>query len=101
VQLYVADTATGVTLPAQQLVGFARVDVKPGASETVTFVVPMSLLGYTGLSGEFVIEPGPVEVSVGSSSSDIRSSAKFTITGKTRVIKGEERAFLSKAKVGS
>jgi hypothetical protein len=39
-------------------------------------------------------------VSAGSSSSDIRSSAKFTITGKTRVIKGEERAFLSVATVG-
>lgn len=26
VQLYAADTATGVTLPAQQLIGFARVD---------------------------------------------------------------------------
>jgi beta-glucosidase len=101
VQLYAADTATGVTLPAQQLIGFARVDLEPGASETVTFEVPLTVLGYTGLSDEFVIEPGLVEVSVGSSSSDIRSTAKFTITGKTRVIKGEERAFLSVAKVGS
>jgi beta-glucosidase len=61
----------------------------------------MSVLGYTGLSGEFVIEPGPVEVSAGSSSSDIRSSAKFTITGQTRAIKGEDRAFFSVATVGS
>ena len=35
VQLYAADTATGVTLPAQQLIGFARVDLEPGASKTV------------------------------------------------------------------
>jgi beta-glucosidase len=101
VQLYAADTATGVTLSAQQLIGFARVDLKPGASKTVSFVVPMSLLGYTGLSGDFVMEPGPVEVSAGSSSSDIRSSVTFTVTGKTRVINGEERAFLSVATVGS
>jgi beta-glucosidase len=84
-----------VTLPAQQLIGFARVDSEPGASKTVSFAVPISLLAYTGHSGELVMEPGPVEVSAGSSSSDIRSSAKLTITGKTRVIKGEERAFLS------
>jgi beta-xylosidase len=84
VQLYAADTATGVTLPAQQLVGFARVDLEPGGSKTVSFAVPMSLLAYTGLSGELVMEPGPVEVSVGSSSSDIRSSAMFTVTGQTR-----------------
>jgi beta-xylosidase len=35
VQLYAADTATGVTLPAQQLIGFARVDLEPGESKTV------------------------------------------------------------------
>jgi beta-glucosidase len=101
VQLYAADTATGVTLPAQQLIGFARLDLEPGASKTVSFVVPMSVLAYTGLSGDVVVEPGPVEVSAGSSSSDIRSSAKFTVTGQTRVISGEERAFLSVATVGS
>lgn len=32
VQLYAADTATGVTLPAQQLTGYARLDLEPGAS---------------------------------------------------------------------
>jgi beta-glucosidase len=100
VQLYAADTAIGVTLPAQQLIGFARVNLEPGESETVSFVVPMSLLAYTGLSGKLVMEPGPVEVSAGSSSSDIRSSAKFSVAGKTRTIKGEERAFLSTATVG-
>jgi hypothetical protein len=47
------------------------------------------------------MEPGPVELSAGSSSSDIRSSAKLTVTGKTRAIKGEDRAFLSEATVGS
>jgi beta-glucosidase len=101
VQLYAADTATGVTLPAQQLIGFARVDLEPGASRTVSFVVPMSLLAYTGLSGELVMEPGPVQLSAGSSSSDIRSNATFTVTGQMRVIRGEDRAFLSVAAVGS
>jgi beta-xylosidase len=101
VQLYAADTATGVTLPAQQLIGFARVDLEPGASKSVAFVVPMSLLAYTGVSGELVMEPGPVEISVGASSSDIRSSATFTVTGKTRTIRGKDRAFFSVATVGS
>jgi beta-xylosidase len=60
VQAYAADTATGVTLPAQQLIGFARLDLEPGASQTVTFTVPISVLAYTGLSGDLVMEPGPV-----------------------------------------
>jgi beta-xylosidase len=101
VQLYAADTATGVTLPAQQLVGFLRVDLEPGASKTVSFAVPISLLAYTGLSGELVMEPGPVEFSAGSSSSDIRSSATLNVTGETRTLRGEDRAFLSVATVGS
>jgi beta-glucosidase len=101
VQLYAADTATGVTLPAQQLIGFARVDLEPGASKTVSFEVPMSQLAYTGASGDLVMEPGPVDLSAGSSSSDLRSSATFTVTGQTRSIKGKERAFLSAATVGS
>ena len=101
VQLYAADTATGVTLPAQQLIGFARVDLEPGATKSVSFAMPMSVLAYTGLSGELVMEPGPVEVSAGSSSDDIRSKANLTVTGKTRVIKGEDRKFLSVATVGS
>jgi beta-glucosidase len=61
----------------------------------------MSVLAYTGISGDLIMEPGPVEMSAGSSSSDIRSSAKVTVTGKTRSIRGEERAFLSIATVGS
>jgi beta-glucosidase len=75
------------------------VDLKPGASRTVTLAVPVSVLGYTGLSGEFMIEPGPVEIRAGSSSSDIRSKATFTITGRTRVIDGKDRAFFSVATV--
>ena len=101
VQLYAADTATGVTLPAQQLIGFARIDLEPGKSKTVNFVVPLSVLAYTGISGETVMEPGPIEVIAGSSSSDIRSTAKFHVTGKTQTIKGEDRAFLSVATVGA
>jgi beta-xylosidase len=88
VQLYAADTATGITLPAQQLIGFARIELEPGESKTVTFAVPMGLLAYPGLSGELVMEPGPVELSGGSSSDDIRSSATFTVTGDTRAIRG-------------
>jgi beta-glucosidase len=95
VQLYAADTATAVTLPAQQLVGFERVDLEPGGSKTISFVVPLSVLAYTGASGDLVMEPGPIEVSVGRSSSDIKSMATLNVTGRTRVIRGEDRAFLS------
>jgi hypothetical protein len=87
-------------LPTQQLIGFTRVDLEPGASKTVSFVVPLSVLAYTGLANELVMEPRPVEFSAGSSSDDLRSKATLTVTGKTRTIRGEERKFLSVATVG-
>lgn len=40
VQLYAADTASGVTLPAQQLIGFARVDLEPGATKSASWRYP-------------------------------------------------------------
>ena len=61
----------------------------------------ISLLAYTGLSGDLVMEPGPVEVSAGSSSSDIRSHAKFNVTGETHVVDPADRAFLSETTVGA
>jgi hypothetical protein len=42
-----------------------------------------------------------LELSIGSSLDNIRSTAKFTVTGKTSTVKGEDRAFLSAATVGS
>jgi len=44
---------------------------------------------------------GPIDVSVGSSSSDIRSRATVNVIRQTRVIRGENRAFLSTTTVGS
>ncbi|MGH9319099.1 MAG: hypothetical protein ACRD21_27755 [Vicinamibacteria bacterium] len=40
-------------------------------------------------------------MSAGSSSSDIRSSATLTVPGETRIIRGEDRVFLSVATFGS
>jgi beta-glucosidase len=99
VQLYAEDTATGVTLPAQQLISFARVELEPGASRTVTFTVPLSLLAYTGMSGELMMEPGPVTIAAGSSSDDIRSAATVTVTGRAVTLDGARRAYLSRAEV--
>jgi hypothetical protein len=38
------------------------------------------------------MEAGPVELRAGGSFGDMRSRATFTVTGQTRVIKGEDRA---------
>ena len=46
------------------------------------------------------MEPGPIELSAGGSSDNLRSKATLAVTGKTRTIRGEDRKFLSVATVG-
>ena len=58
-------------------------------------------VAHTRVTGEVVMEPGPIELGAGSSSDDIRSTASFTVNGETRVINCEQRAFLSVAEVGA
>ncbi|WP_018636542.1 glycoside hydrolase family 3 N-terminal domain-containing protein [Parafrankia elaeagni] len=94
VQLYFSDQATGVTRPAQELVGFTRVSLAAGAAATVAFTVPMSQLGYVALDGGFVLEPGPIQILAGSSSDDIRLRGSFDVVGKTAELNGR-RSFLS------
>jgi beta-glucosidase len=77
----VADIATGVRLSAQQLVGPAQVELEPGQSKTAEFAIPLSVLAYTGSTGEVVVEPGLIELSTMSSWDDIRSTDTFTISG--------------------
>ncbi len=99
VQLYFCDQATGVTRPAQELVGFTRVDLAAGAGATIEFTVAMSQLGYLGLGGDVVLEPGPIQVLVGSSSDDIRLRDAFEVVGETAVLHGR-RSYLSNVAVG-
>lgn len=96
VQLYFHDLATGVTRPYLELVGFKRVHLEPSASTVVEFEVQMSQLGYVGLSGSFILEPGRIDVWVGSASDDIRARGHFDVVGDTIDLHGR-RSYLSTA----
>lgn len=98
VQLYAAVSATGVTRPAQQLIGFARVALAPHGSATVRFEVPTSQLGYSGIDGTFILEPGAVELRAGGSSDQTPARSTVTLTGKVADLEGR-RAYLSVADV--
>ena len=88
VQWYLADTALGVTRPALQLVGFARVSLEPGARARVAARIPLSVISYIGRSGERVVEAGPAVLHAGSASDDLRASAEVEIVGPTVVLDG-------------
>jgi beta-xylosidase len=98
VQLYVRDREATVTRPVQELVGFKRVGLEPGATCTVTFTVEMRQLGFYNRQMEFVVEPGNIDVMIGSSSADVRLTGAFEITGDVVNVMGR-RAFASQVTV--
>jgi beta-glucosidase len=81
VQLYFHDREAAVTRPVKELVGFKRVTLAPGACGTVHFTVPMQMLGFYNREMRFVVEPGNIDVMIGSSSQDIKLTGEFHITG--------------------
>ena len=73
VQMYVRYPDSKVSRPGKQLIGFQRIHLEPGASQTVRLQLTAKGLAYWDqAAGHFVVEPGPVEVLIGSSSADIR-----------------------------
>ena len=73
VQLYIHDGHSKIDRPEHELKGFERVDLKPGETKTVQFVVDRAALSYwSPETKSWVAEPGEFEVQVGASSRDIR-----------------------------
>ncbi|HEX2659914.1 MAG TPA: glycoside hydrolase family 3 C-terminal domain-containing protein [Polyangia bacterium] len=81
VQLYVAYPAsTAVPRPLKQLRGFKRITLTPGQKQTVTFALPGSALAYWDTTAKaFAVQPGTVQLQVGSTSKDVRAMADLTV----------------------
>ncbi|MCS5721842.1 glycoside hydrolase family 3 C-terminal domain-containing protein [Herbiconiux sp. CPCC 203407] len=96
VQFYISQAVIGITRPELQLVGFARAMLAPQETGSFSCTVQASQLGFTGIDGRFVVEPGPAAVRVGSSSDQVMAAVPFTLTGDTVDLEGQ-RSYLSKA----
>lgn len=66
VQLYGHDVHGSVARPVEQLLGYARVPLAPGASARLEFTVPTTRLAFADRRVVRVVEPGDVEVWVAS-----------------------------------
>jgi beta-xylosidase len=84
VQLYLHDPVAQVARPVKYLAGFARLELEPGQARRVTFTLHADRTAYHGLSGQRIVEPGRIDVEVGSSAADIRLSATLTLHGPVR-----------------
>jgi beta-glucosidase len=85
VQLYVRDLESGLMRPEKELKAFAKVSLDPGQTKTVTLTLNReSLAYYDDGEQQWVAEAGEFEVLVGSSSRDIRASARFILQATSR-----------------
>jgi beta-glucosidase len=79
VQVYIHDVEASVTRPVKELKEFQRISLEPGEQKTVSFSLAMSALGFYDRDMEFGVEPGAIDVMVGSSAADIHLRGTFEI----------------------
>lgn len=84
VQLYAHDPVAAVARPVRELVGFARLELEPGESARVRFVLHADRFSYTRAPGERIVEAGAVELFAARSSSEVSSTVTVELAGPTR-----------------
>jgi beta-xylosidase len=86
VQLYLHDPVAQVARPVKYLAGFARIELEPGQARRVSFTLHADRTAYHGLAGQRIVEPGRIDVEIGSSAADIRLLATLTLHGPVRPV---------------
>lgn len=82
VQLYVSDPIASVTRPVKALKGFKRIRLEPHERRTVTFALDVRHLAFHNRAMCYQVEPGTIQIAVGSSSADVRLRGEFEIIGE-------------------
>jgi beta-glucosidase-like glycosyl hydrolase len=100
VQLYLHDVIAQVARPVKQLAGFVRVRVEPGEAKDVKFSVHADRTAYTNPQLQRIVEPGDIEVLVGTSAADLPCRATFRLTGPVRIV-GHDRRLTTPVDVGT
>jgi beta-xylosidase len=86
VQVYLHDPVAEVARPVRQLIAAKRVDLAPGRTEVLTIDLHADLTSYTGRAGRRLVEPGEVELLVGTSSTEIVTTLRRTLSGPLREV---------------
>jgi Fibronectin type III-like domain len=83
----------------KQLAGFARVGLAPGEALDVTFRVHADRTAYPNRELERIVEPGDIEVMVGTSAGDLPCRGRVRLNGSPRVV-GHERRLVTPVELG-
>ena len=98
VQLYLHDVVAQVTRPLLQLIGFARISLDSGAAADVRFQVHADRTAFTGRDLRRIVEPGDVDVLVGTSAADLPCRARIRLTGPLREV-GHDRRLVTPVEI--
>ncbi|WP_198653585.1 glycoside hydrolase family 3 C-terminal domain-containing protein [Actinocorallia populi] len=80
VQVYVGDPICSVDRPVRELKAFTKIELAPGEAAPVEFELrARDLSFFHPVHGRWVLESGDFELSVGSSSRDLRLTATVTV----------------------
>ncbi|HSB67678.1 MAG TPA: glycoside hydrolase family 3 C-terminal domain-containing protein, partial [Anaerolineales bacterium] len=81
VQLYIRDEFASTPRPVKELKGYVRLTLQSGEECLVTFHLPANQLAFYDEDLNLILEPGKIDVMIGSSSEDIRLRGEFEIKG--------------------
>lgn len=80
VQVYVHDQKSDLMRPVKELKGFAKVDLQPGETKTVSIHLDFRAFAYYHPEHkQWITEDGDFDILIGSSSADIRSHLTTTL----------------------
>ncbi len=99
-QLYIHQEVPLITRPVKELKAFRRVTLEPQQKQTVVFCLPVNHLGFYDQDRRFVVQPGRVEILVGSSSQDIHCTGTVGILGSKTEL-GNNKVFFADVSVQS
>jgi len=96
VQLYVRSAVARTVRPRRELKAFHRLALDPGESRRVSFTFHAERSALFDPSDGWVVEPGLLQMLIGSSSEKIHLQGDLNIGGETRPV-GRGRALVTEA----
>ena len=86
VQLYVADKDSTVIRPVKELRDFAKIELAPGETKTVTFTLGKRAFAYYDVQiHDWQVETGEFEILIGASSRDIALRDTVTVESTVKI----------------
>ena len=99
VELYLSAPSKNIDKPSSELKAFAKTKLlQPGESQTITLTLnPKNLASFVTAKNAWIAEAGTYKVAIGTSSLNIKQTAKFTLT-KELIVEKTNAAFAADTK---